>query len=83
MSEPKTAIEALASWRESRKWIEDSESGERPKDLYAAADLCVRLAENDEISLEELVPDEDERRELQGDKEDYYSDLQAEMHAYD
>ena len=82
-TEPKTALEALESWKESVKYIDDPESGETEESLYSAADLVIRLADSEGISLEQLVPEEEIRQNLQSDAKCLHELLEEIDRAYD
>ena len=68
-TEPKTALEALRSWEEDLKWIDDPDSGTTPMDIYESASQTVELAKTENIPLLILVPDEATRKSLEEDAE--------------
>jgi hypothetical protein len=65
MEAPKTSTEALECWRDAYKYIGDGDSGVTPAQVYAAANSFIHLVEVEGKTLEDVVPDDSERREIE------------------
>lgn len=70
-NEPKTATEALKAYRSAVAFNQDLDSGVQPSDIRKAAHHVVRLAHIEKISLETLVANEAERRQIGEDCAEY------------
>ena len=68
LTRPKTAAEAFASWRRCRGFMnraDDMDVEMRDwEELWANAHYVVTLATKEDTPLEQLVTDEDERRDI-------------------
>jgi len=64
--QPKTAAEALEIWRKGVIYLGDDPMM-TPEDLYADANRVLQLTKIEDVALEDLVPDNEERMSLIND----------------
>ncbi|HVY72955.1 MAG TPA: hypothetical protein VG984_02830 [Candidatus Paceibacterota bacterium] len=65
LPEPQTAAHALRNWRESVKYMNDPDSGVTQESVEEDANHVRRLAEKEGITLAMLIPDKEERGNLE------------------
>ena len=81
MTQPKTPAEALQVWRDTAKYLGDDPCLS-PEDVCALANQVLELARTEGVELETLVPDENERKSLTADAEEFQEELKQEEDFY-
>jgi hypothetical protein len=63
--EPKNAQEALEKWERSKQYLGDTDPrAPGPQEIYADARRVIEFATNEELLLNEFIPDPNKRLEL-------------------
>ena len=76
---PTTAQEALESWRLGAKYLDDPDPGASdPESVFQDAARVIQLAREENIPLEQLIPDGAERKRIKDDAAELDKILRAE-----